>query len=165
VAKTGKLYLPLSVHLVFDIKLDLTRKVRLVADGHKTEDQEPEHTFSSVVSRDSVRIFFLLAALNDLDVLSADIQNAYLTAPLTREKYYIKAGPEFGSDEGRIAKVVRALYGLKSAGQSFRLYLASTLKDLGFKSCRADPDVWLRPQRKADGTKYYEYMLCYVDDK
>ena len=35
---------------------------------------------------------------------------------------------------------------------------------LGFKSCPADPDVWMRPAEKADGTKYWEYALLYVDD-
>jgi hypothetical protein len=37
-------------------------------------------TYSSVVSRDSVRIALMVAALNDLDILSADIGNAYLNA-------------------------------------------------------------------------------------
>jgi hypothetical protein len=35
---------------------------------------------------------------------------------------------------------------------------------LGFRSSQADPDVWLRPARKHGGEKYYEYVLCYVDD-
>jgi len=38
-------------------------------------------TYSSVVSRDSVRIAFLLAALNEIDLLATDIGNAYLNAP------------------------------------------------------------------------------------
>jgi hypothetical protein len=42
--------------------------------------------------------------------------------------------------------------------------MASTLQSLGFKGCLADPDVWLRPACKPDGTKYYEYVLIYVDD-
>ena len=42
-------------------------------------------TYSSVVSRDSVRIGFLLAALNDLELVAADIGNAYLQAT-TKEK-------------------------------------------------------------------------------
>jgi hypothetical protein len=37
-----------------------------------------ELTYASVVSRDSVRITFLLAALNNLDVLCADVGNAYI---------------------------------------------------------------------------------------
>ena len=69
------------------------RKARLVAKGNQTETP-PTFTYSSVVSRDSVRIAFLVAALNDLDILACDIQNAYLTADC-REKIYTIAGPEF----------------------------------------------------------------------
>ena len=28
----------------------------------------------------------------------------------------------------------------------------------------ADPDVWMRPAIKDSGLKYWEYILCYVDD-
>ena len=35
---------------------------------------------------------------------------------------------------------------------------------LHFKSCLADPDVWMRPAIKSDGNTYYEYILLYVDD-
>ena len=73
-------------HLVFDIKLgdNFRRKTRFCADGHKTETP-PSVTYSTVVSQDSVRIILLVAALNELEVLSRDVQNAYLTAP-NREK-------------------------------------------------------------------------------
>ena len=40
-------------------------------------------TYASVVSRESVRIALTLDALNDLEVKAEDIQNAYLTAPVT----------------------------------------------------------------------------------
>ena len=70
-------------------------------------------TYSSVVSRDSVRIALTLAALNDLQVMSCDIQNAYLTADC-REKIWTYAGPEFGSEQGSIMFVRKALYRLKS---------------------------------------------------
>lgn len=152
-----------GVHWVFDVKMiTLGRKARLVANGNETEAPK-DMTFSSVVSRDSVRLFFLLAALNDLNVLSADIQNAYLSAPTT-EKLWAKVDAAFGSDAGRPAKIVRALYGLKSSGARFRDHLAATLRSLHFKASKADPDVWMRPGVKSDGTKYWEYVLCYVDD-
>ncbi len=38
------------------------------------------------------------------------------------------------------------------------------MKHLGFKSCRADPDVWMRDAVKSDGHAYYEYCLLYTDD-
>jgi len=105
----------------------------------------------------------MIAALNDLDVQSADIQNAFLTEP-NLERCYMIAGPEFIDEEGKVFLVKRALYGLKSAPQAFRSFLADNIEELGFFSSEADPDVWLRLNTKADGEKYYEYLLCYVDD-
>lgn len=134
----------------------------MVADGHKTKPPSSV-TYSSVVSRDSVRICLTYAALNDLDILSGDIENAYLTAPC-REKVYIHAGKEFGSEEGCIFIITKALYGLKSSSAAFRAHLAEKLDDLHFKSCPADPDVWMRLSNKPDGEQYYEYTLVYVDD-
>ena len=150
--------------MIFDIKLGegFRRKARWVADGHKT-DAPTAVTYSTVVSRDSVRILLLIAALNDLDVQGADIQNAYLTAP-NKEKLWIRAGPEFGESEGKYFIVAKALYGLKSAGASFRSFLAKKFDALNFKSCLADPDVWRRPAMKENGEEYYEYVMTYVDD-
>ena len=138
------------------------RKARLVADGHLT-NVPTSSTYSTVVSRDSVRICFLLAALHGLELLAADVENAYLNAPC-REKHWIRAGPEFGHDEGKVYLVVRALYGLRSSGAAFCAYLAEILDDIGFKSSIADPDVWIRQNTLPDGQKYYEYILVYVDD-
>ena len=65
------------MYMIFDIKLDgkFTRKARLVAGGHTTAPPS-SITYSSVVSRESVGIVFLLASLNDLDILACDIGNA-----------------------------------------------------------------------------------------
>jgi hypothetical protein len=60
--------------------------------------------------------------------------------------------------------VKMALYGLKSSGAAFRSKLAGVLHDLQYRPSRADPDVWLKPAVKPDGFKYYEMVLCYVDD-
>ena len=64
----------------FEVKMDLRLKARYVAGGHLT-DPPSSMTYSTVVGRKTVRIAFLVAALNDLDVLAGDIQNAYLNAP------------------------------------------------------------------------------------
>ena len=150
-------------HLIWDVKIDGTRKARWVLDGHRTQD--PEHsTYAGVVSRESVRIALTYAALNDIDVNAADIRNAYLQAP-TSEKHYIVCGLEFGLENvGKRALIRRALYGGKSAGRDFRNHLRECMNMLHFKSCPADPDVWMRPATKSDGSKYWEYVLLYVDD-
>jgi len=156
-------YTKITCHLIFDIKMDFTRKARFVAGGHLTAPPK-ESVYSSVVSRESVRIFFLLCALNNLDCLSCDVQNAYLNAG-TKEKNWFVAGAEMGSQNvGKSVLIVKALYGLRSSGAQWREHMATTLRNAGFSSCKADPDVWLRSAVKLDGTKYYEYVLCYVDD-
>ena len=65
----------------------------------------------------------MLEALNDLDVFPASIGNAYLNSPC-REKIWTKAGPEFGSQQGCVMLIARALYRLKSSGASWRAMLA-----------------------------------------
>lgn len=140
------------------------RKARFVAGGHTTEVlPDSLITYSSVVSRDSVRLALTIAALNGLKVMACDIQHAYLTADC-REKIWTRAGPEFGSEAGTIFFVKKAIYVLKSAGAAFRSLLADTLMDIGYRPTKADPDVWLRPAVKPDGFQYYEMTLCYVDD-
>ena len=156
-------YKQITCHLVFDIKMDLTRKARYVAGGHLT-DPPTSLTYASVVSRDSVRLGFLIAALNGLDILAGDVQNAYLNAE-TKEKVYFIAGNEWKANEGRTILIVRALYGLKSSALAWRKHLADTIGNkLGFKSSLADPDVWLEAETSQEGKAYYAYILVYSDD-
>ena len=157
-------YTKATGHMVFDVKMDFTRKARWVKDGHRTPDPE-ESTYAGVVSRESIRIMLLHAALNGIDILAADIRNAYLQAP-SSEKHFIICGPEFGEENvGKRALIVRALYGGKISGADFWHHLRSCMEDqLGFESCLADPDVWRREATRKDGSKYWEYVLLYVDD-
>ena len=149
-------------HMIFDIKIgeNFRRKVRFVAGGHTTETL-PSLTYSSVVSRDTVCTAHTIAALNNLQVMSCDTQNAYLTAAC-HEKIWAYAGPEFGSEKGSIMLIHKSLYGLKSYGIHFE-HLANTLDDNGSISSKSDPDMWLHPAVKPYGQEYYEYIL-YVDD-
>ena len=157
-------YQKMACHCIFDVKITLTRMCRLVAKGN-TVEPSGDPTFASVVSRESVRIAFLTAALNDLNILSADVQNAYINAPVGNDKIYIIAGKEFGATlAGRPAIIVRALYGLRGSGARWRDHMAATLRDAGYISCKADPDVWMRADTKADGFQYWSYVLVYSDD-
>ena len=145
-------------HVIFDVKMDFTRKARFVVGGHTT-DTPGSITYSSVVSRDSVRLAFLIAGLNYLDVLGGDVTNAYLNAKC-REKIRFEGGIETGEDRGKVLIVTRALYGPKLSGAAcWRADLAATLRDLKFTSSQADPDVWLR----SSGT-YYDVILVYVNN-
>ena len=157
-------YQETKCHLIFDINMgyNFLRKYRFVAGGHMTETPA-KLTYASVVSRDSVNIALTIAALNGLDILPWDIQNAYFTDRCW-EKIWTRAGPEFRSETVMIIIFRMALDGLKSSGTEFRAHLSDTLNDIGFLSTKADPDVWYRPAVKPNAFEYYEYILCYVNN-
>ena len=149
--------------MVFDLKMDFTHKARLVAGGHKT-DPPMQLTYSSVVSRESVWIALLMAALHDVDLLAADIGNAYLNMK-TQEKVYIITGPKFVPlNHNRVAIIVWVLYGLKSSGTMRSPHFANMLRDLGFTSSLGDQDVWIWAATKENSFNYYKYILVYIDD-
>ena len=137
----------------FDAKMeDFRCKARLMAGGHMT-DALATTTFVSIMSREIVSIALMIAALNDLEVKSRDIFNAYVQSPVT-EKVWTTLGPEFSKDARKTALIVRALYEIKSARAAFRSHLAICMESLGYWSCKADPKLLLKPEiRPEDGVK------------
>ena len=156
-AKPPDGYKRINVHLIFDVKQTLKRKARLVAGGHMT-DPPKDSVYSGVVSLRSLRIITFLAELNGLELMAADIGNAYLEAH-TKEKVYCIAGSEFGELAGHVLVFNKALYGLRTSDARFHERLADTLRDLGFTPSLADPDVWIH-----DAGDVWEYVCTYVDD-
>jgi len=101
-----------------------------------------------------------LAELNGLETSAMDIGNAYLEAK-TKEKVYIIGGHEFGEQQGHTLLIHKALYGLKSSGRQWHEKFAACLHEMGFKPCKAEPDIWM-----CRVNDYNEYILIgiYVDD-
>ena len=88
--------------MVYNIEnLKFRGKARFVAEDHMTE-APATIMYARVVTRETVRIV-MIAALNDIQVKSADMQNAYVKAPV-----WTMFGPEFGSDTGKMAMIVDA---------------------------------------------------------
>jgi hypothetical protein len=153
----------IACHMIFDVKMDLTRKARFVAGGHLSETPT-SITYLTVVSRDSVQLAFVIAALNNLEITAWDVGNAFLNAPC-RENVWFVAGPEFGSRQGMVVYVVRALYdGVKSSGALWRAMLKLTITEMGWDPTIADPDVYRRANAKDDGFKYFEFIQVCVDE-
>ena len=90
----------LEYRMIFDKKMDSTRKSCFVANGAKTPNPK-ESTYDGVVSRESFCITFTYSALMSFDVMVADNQNAYLEAPMN-EKYWTTCGPEFDTEACKI---------------------------------------------------------------
>jgi hypothetical protein len=159
--RDGYQYAPLQ--MIFDVKQDMRRKARLVLGGHVI-DASGHDTYASNMKGISSRILMLIAAANDLSILTGDIGNAYLYAN-TNEKIYCRTGEEFRNsgygEGGELAVLVKALYGTKSAANRWHAHLADTLRSMNFASSRYDPDIWLR--MRADQTGY-DYIGTHTDD-
>ena len=139
-------YKKIRVHLVFAVKHDGRHKARLVADGHLT-NVPIDSVYSGVVSLRGLRLLIFLAELNNLELWSTDIGNAYLEAT-TNERVYIIAGPEFGDRQGHTLIIFKVLYGLRSSGLHWHERFADCLRAVGFSPCIAEPNIWMR---KVDG--------------
>ena len=147
----------IKVHFVFDVKHDGRFRGRLVADGHLT-NVPVESVYSGVVSLRGIRLLTFLSELNKIPMWATDISSAYLEA-YTKEKIFIKAGPEFGEIAGDFLIIRRALYGLRTSGARWHEKFATCLAAEGFSPCKAEPDIWMR-----DAGDCYEYVAVYVDD-
>ena len=119
-------------HMIFNMKMTLTHKARLVVGGNTT----------SVVSRDSVRIAFIIAGINELKISAYDIGNEYLNEKC-RERIWLKAGPEFPPEwQVKPVNILRALYGLKRSGASCRANFSKTLvNELHFQKSQDRPEI------------------------
>jgi hypothetical protein len=82
--------------IIFDVKYDLHEKAQLVAGGHMTETPKDD-IYLGVVEFMSVRLCFMIAALNGLQICAADVGNVFLYGT-TEELVYIIAGTEFGPE-------------------------------------------------------------------
>ena len=65
--KPSEAHKRVTFHMFYDIKMDFTRKARLSAKGCSTLNLLTS-TYAGVVSRESVRIEFMYAALNGLNL-------------------------------------------------------------------------------------------------
>ena len=120
-------------------------KARLVAKGYS---QRPgfdfTETFAPTVRYSAVRTILALAALEDMEIHSLDISNAYLNGILEEEIYMqLPEGFEDLGKPGDILLLKKALYGLKQAGRVWSKTLADTLAKMGFTQVKSDPSVYV----------------------
>ena len=118
-----------------------------------------EDVYSSLVGPDGVRMVTYIAESNGLKMMVGDVGNAYLNG-YTREKVWIKFGPEFGPElAGRVGIIHKGLYGLKTSAARWGEHFADTLRTLKWTESKGESDVWMRQR-----DKHFEYLAVYCDD-
>ena len=140
------------------MKIEYLRcKARLVASGYMTKTPNCQ-TYYSIISHDTVRIALTIDALNDLQIKAGGIMIACVTAPIN-EKVWTLLVNEWGADDVNKSTTFRDLYGLKSAGASFRKHLADFMIHRGYNLCPDYLDMWINPNAETGGNSYYSYIL------
>ena len=112
----GFQFAPLKI--IFDVKVDLRRNTRLVIGGRVVNSSGHE-VYASNMKSVSARILIIIAVENNLDVMTGDIDNAYLNANI-EENIYTRVDTEFEvvgiMAEGDLLELIKALYGLPTSG-------------------------------------------------
>jgi len=122
---------------------------RLVARGcsQKPFDSfDPNHTYSPVCHKDTMRLFLSVCAAENLEVRKCDVTAAFLQADLD-EKIFMRMPPGYASTidgEDAIMELKRAVYGLKQASASFYTAMDTHLKSKGFVPTLGDPCLYRR---------------------
>lgn len=88
-------------------------KARLVARGFSQKyGVDFEDTFAPTVRHDTLKLFFAVVAMKDLECHQVDVNNAF-TESFLQEKIYMKPPPGVSVKPGHAFHILRSLYGLK----------------------------------------------------
>jgi hypothetical protein len=134
------------------------KKSRIVVRGDLQEGVVD--SFAPVVDWASIRLFFFICLMFGFYTEGVDFNNAFCQSYLKKdEKIWVHLPRGFRSayTDGtkKCLRLLRSLYGLKSAPKTFFNFLMSGLLDMGFKRCKNDPCLL-----------YKKDMICvvYCDD-
>jgi hypothetical protein len=104
-------------------------------------------TFAPVAKPAIIRLFFMMANCENLEIHQSDIRAAYLNADLDVEMYMRQPkGYEKYSKTGKplYCKLLKALYGTKQAGRRWRHVIMTFLIEQQFKASVFDPCLFTR---------------------
>ena len=136
-------------------------KARIVAKGFtQREGIDYEETFSPTVRFESVRLMVAAAAADDMHTHQMDVTTAFLYASLDEEVYMeLMEGMEGYGTPGKVARLNKAIYGLKQASRMWNQHIDRILEKMGFYRLTADHGVYY----KWDGVNRV-WLALYVDD-
>ncbi|GJR38735.1 ribonuclease H-like domain, reverse transcriptase, RNA-dependent DNA polymerase [Tanacetum coccineum] len=151
---------------VFKTKKDangniIKHKARLVAKGYIQEHGiDFEEVFAPVARMETIRLLLAIAANNKWEVHHLDVKSAFLHGDL-KEEVYVTQPEGFikREDNGKVYRLIKALYGLRQAPRAWNIKLDNTLKSLDFKKCALEQAIYTKTSR--DSTLL---IGVYVDD-
>nr|GEY05190.1 ribonuclease H-like domain, reverse transcriptase, RNA-dependent DNA polymerase [Tanacetum cinerariifolium] len=130
----------------------IKHKARLVAKGYiQQHGKDFEEVFAPVARRETVRLLLAIAANNKWEIHHLDVKSVFLHGDLKEEVYVIHPeGFIKKQDNGKVYRLIKALYGLRKAPRAWNIKLDNTLKSLDFKKCALEQAIY--PTTSKDST-------------
>nr|GEX00098.1 ribonuclease H-like domain, reverse transcriptase, RNA-dependent DNA polymerase [Tanacetum cinerariifolium] len=151
---------------VFKTKKDangniIKHKARLVAKGYIQEHGiDFEEVFVPVARIETIRLLLAIAANNKWEVHHLDVKSAFLHGELKEEVYVTqpKGFTKKGND-GKVYRLIKALYDLRQAPRAWNIKLDNTLKSLDFKKYALEQAIYTKASKDS-----LLLVGVYVDD-
>jgi hypothetical protein len=124
-------------------------------------------TFAPVVNWTTVRLMLILSAILGLSTHQVDYTAAFVHAPMDEDVYVDM--PRGFSEQGKILKLKKSLYGLKQSPRNFFRFLKGKLEKIGFESAMdIDPCLFISDKViclvYVDDTLFYSPRPEYIDE-
>ena len=137
-----------------------TYKARLVAKGYRQRyGIDYDKIFFPVVMLKSIRIMLAIAAHLDYEIWQMDVKTAFLMGELTEEVYMIQPEGFTSTDESKVCKLQRSIYGLKQASRSWNMHFDKVIKTYGFIKNGEEPCIY-----KWTNGPVVVFLVLYVDE-
>ena len=88
-----------------------------------------------------------------------DVKTAFLNGELTKKVYMIQPEGVTSTDESKVCKLQRFIYGLKQASQSWNMHFDKVIKTYGFIKNREEPCIY-----KCANGPVVVFLVLHVDD-
>lgn len=154
----------LSTKEVLKVRNDNSLKVRLTARGFmQRQNADYYETYSAVATHSTIRFVVALAAIFGLDLMTADVEQAYLQADMKEEIYLeipkcLRSSPQM--EGANCLRLLKGLYGTKQAGRGWYEKLKAAIIAAGLEESPEDPCLYF--QRDSSGA--ITLALCTVVD-
>nr|GEV55897.1 ribonuclease H-like domain, reverse transcriptase, RNA-dependent DNA polymerase [Tanacetum cinerariifolium] len=139
----------------------IKHKARLVANGNILEHGiDFKEVFAPVARMGTIRLLLAIAANNKWEVHHLDVKSAFQHGE-SKEEVYVTQPEGFMKieDNGKVYRLIKALYRPRQAPRAWNIKLDNTLKSLDFKKCALEQAIYTKTS--IDSTLLIE---VYVDD-
>ena len=125
--------------------LDNRKKARCTCDGSSRGGKVRvlDHTYANCVDHTASRLFYAIAATENLVIFGADVSNAFSEAPPPKQGFYIQPDRAFKEwwmakgrgeiPDGMVIPVMRAMQGHPELPRLWEKWCDKMVKDLKFK--------------------------------